>query len=155
MAPLPKFETSIPQVKHCLLSFPRPNVLLVKLNRAKDLNCINRKGHIELDSIWNWMDAEPNLACGSITGSGRAFSAGADLKGNQPQIQPTSKPIRMLKTNADGVFTRMESDKRIWRETQHARFRLRRSLAPQWSQARHRRREWHLLWRRLRGDHQL
>lgn len=81
MAPLPKFEASLPQAKHCILSFPRPNVVLVKLNRARDLNCINMEGHAELDAIWEWMDNEPNLSCGIITGSGRAFSAGADLKG--------------------------------------------------------------------------
>ena len=81
MAPVPKFETQLPQAKHYILSFPRPNVALVKLNRPKDLNCINMEGHTELDAIWSWMDAEPNLTCGIITGSGRAFSAGADLKG--------------------------------------------------------------------------
>lgn len=82
MAPVPEFETTVPQARHCLISFPRPNVLLVKLNRARDLNCINLEGHTELDEIWSWMDTEPNLICGIITGSGRAFSAGADLKGH-------------------------------------------------------------------------
>ena len=81
MAPVPKFETNVPQTKHCIVSFPRPNVVLVKLNRARDLNCINMEGHAELDAIWNWMDAEGALTCGIITGEGRAFSAGADLKG--------------------------------------------------------------------------
>lgn len=81
MPPVPKFESAVPQTKHCIVSFPRPNVVLVKLNRARDLNCINMEGHAELDAIWNWMDAEGALTCGIITGSGRAFSAGADLKG--------------------------------------------------------------------------
>jgi enoyl-CoA hydratase/carnithine racemase len=77
----PKFELAVPTAKYCILSFPAPNVLLVQLNRAKDLNCVNMDGHTELDAIWSWLDAEPTLACGIITGSGRAFSAGADLKG--------------------------------------------------------------------------
>ncbi|KAK3701880.1 hypothetical protein LTR37_015191 [Vermiconidia calcicola] len=76
----PKFELPVPSAKYCILSFPSSNVLLVRLNRAKDLNCVNMDGHAELHAIWSWMDAEPNLACGIITGSGRAFSAGADLK---------------------------------------------------------------------------
>ena len=76
-----KFELPIPKAKHCLISSPAPNVLLVTLNRPKDLNCVNMEGHTELDAIWSWMDAEPNLSCGIITGTGRAFSAGADLKG--------------------------------------------------------------------------
>ena len=78
---LPKFELQVPPAKQCILSFPAPNILLVTLNRPNALNCVNMDGHAELDSIWSWMDSEPNLACGIITGKGRAFSAGADLKG--------------------------------------------------------------------------
>ena len=77
----PAFETAVPPAKYCVLSFPTPNILLVRLNRPTELNCINLEGHEELDAIWNWMDAEPKLCCGIITGAGRAFSAGADLKG--------------------------------------------------------------------------
>ena len=79
----PKFETPQPPSKYCVLSYPSPNVLLVRLNRPKDLNCINMDGHAELDAIWQWMDAEPHLSVGVITGTGRAFCAGADLKGER------------------------------------------------------------------------
>lgn len=75
------YQTPVPQAKYCIVSFPTPNILLVRLNRPKDLNCINSDGHAELDALWNWLDAEPKLCCGIITGTGRAFSAGADLKG--------------------------------------------------------------------------
>ena len=77
----PKFELPVPAAKYSVLSFPAPNIVLVRLNRPKELNCVNLQGHEELDAIWSWMDDEPNLACGIITGTGRAFSAGADLKG--------------------------------------------------------------------------
>lgn len=77
----PEFQTAVPEAKYCILTFPTPNVLLVRLNRPKDLNCINSDGHVELEAIWDWLDAEPKLCCGIITGTGRAFSAGADLKG--------------------------------------------------------------------------
>ncbi|KAK3114118.1 hypothetical protein LTR53_007903 [Teratosphaeriaceae sp. CCFEE 6253] len=84
MAPIdfiPSFNTPQPPSKHCVISYPAPHVLLVRLNRPKDLNCINIEGHAELHQIWQWMDAEPELNVGVITGTGRAFSAGADLKG--------------------------------------------------------------------------
>lgn len=77
----PAFEQPEPTAKYCVLSYPAPSVLLVRLNRPKDLNCINSEGHAELDSIWSWLDAEPSLTVGIVTGTGRAFSAGADLKG--------------------------------------------------------------------------
>lgn len=84
MAPFswkPKFDTAPPKAKFCILSYPAPSVLLVRLNRPKALNCINSEGHIELDQIWTWLDNEPTLSVGILTGTGRAFCAGADLKG--------------------------------------------------------------------------
>lgn len=78
----PSFELPEPTAKYCVLSYPAPGVLLVRLNRPKDLNCINQDGHAELDAIWSWLDNEPTLNVGIITGTGRAFCAGADLKGS-------------------------------------------------------------------------
>jgi enoyl-CoA hydratase/carnithine racemase len=79
----PSFELPEPSGQYVVLSYPAPGVLLVRLNRPKDLNCINQDGHAELDKIWAWLDAEPTLNVGIITGTGRAFCAGADLKGKQ------------------------------------------------------------------------
>ena len=76
-----QFETPIPKVKYAVLSFPAPGVLLARLNRPRDLNCISMDGLAELETVWEWLDQEPNLMVGIITGIGRAFSAGADLKG--------------------------------------------------------------------------
>jgi 1,4-dihydroxy-2-naphthoyl-CoA synthase len=84
MAPIswiPKFSIEPPKTKQCTLSYPSPNVVLLTLNRPKDLNCINEAGHFELDDVWEWLDQEPALSVGIITGEGRAFCAGADLKG--------------------------------------------------------------------------
>ncbi|KAF1353998.1 ClpP/crotonase-like domain-containing protein [Delphinella strobiligena] len=57
----PKFETSPPKPRYCVLSYPAPSVLLVRLDRPKALNCINSEGNFELDAIWNWLDQEPTL----------------------------------------------------------------------------------------------
>jgi enoyl-CoA hydratase/carnithine racemase len=77
-----KFATPPPRTEFARLAFPTPFVLLVTLSRPKSLNCINTAGHEELDRIWTWLDGEPSLRVGIITGEGRAFCAGADLKGN-------------------------------------------------------------------------
>jgi enoyl-CoA hydratase/carnithine racemase len=62
------------------LSFPAPRVLLVRMDRPKALNAMSTKAQWEMDSVWKWLDQEPNLSVAIITGTGRAFSAGADLK---------------------------------------------------------------------------
>ncbi|PGH30286.1 transcriptional adapter 2-alpha [[Emmonsia] crescens] len=77
---LSTFTKPPPPTQHCLLSFPTPEILLVTLNRPKSLNCVSSQGHAELHAVWEWMDAEPLLRVGIITGKGRAFCAGADLK---------------------------------------------------------------------------
>ncbi len=71
-----------PRVSCGLVTFPAVHVLLVMLNRPEDLNCIDTTGSHELDALWKWYDSEPALRCAVITGSGRAFCTGADLKGN-------------------------------------------------------------------------
>ncbi|KAI0165939.1 enoyl-hydratase [Xylariaceae sp. FL1272] len=76
----PNLSSPPPPVKDVLVSFPSPHVLLVQLNRPRQLNAIPRPSHFAFDKLWTWYDEEPYLRCAIITGSGRAFSAGADLK---------------------------------------------------------------------------
>lgn len=63
------------------LSFPAPRVLLVTISRPKALNAIHAAGSWELAAVHEWFDQEPSLWVGIVTGEGRTFSAGADLKG--------------------------------------------------------------------------
>ncbi|KAL2217940.1 enoyl-CoA hydratase [Thermoascus aurantiacus ATCC 26904] len=78
--PAPKFTTPPPALQYALISFPTPRVLLATLNRPASLNCINTAGHAELHALWEWFDAEPGLRVAVVTGKGRAFCAGQDLK---------------------------------------------------------------------------
>ncbi|KAI0404650.1 enoyl-hydratase [Xylaria palmicola] len=69
-----------PPVPDAVVTFPAQHVLLVTLNRPKQLNAIPRPQHFALEKLWAWYDAEPTLRCAVITGTGRAFCAGQDLK---------------------------------------------------------------------------
>ncbi|KAF5658868.1 enoyl hydratase [Fusarium heterosporum] len=69
-----------PDVPNVVLSYPHPHILLVTLNRPDSLNALQRQMSHELDRLWIWYDNEPTLRCAVITGTGRAFCAGADLK---------------------------------------------------------------------------
>lgn len=78
------------------LSFPAPRVLLIRMDRRKDLNAMNTAAQWEMHAVWQWFDAEPNLSVAVITGTGRAFSAGADLKEWNSSMQPGSDPEKRL-----------------------------------------------------------
>ncbi|KAM4058833.1 enoyl-CoA hydratase/isomerase domain-containing protein [Hirsutella rhossiliensis] len=78
----PALSQPPPPVSGAVVAFPRPHVLLVTLDRPRQLNALTHSMHAQLDRLWAWFDAEPSLRCAVVTGSagGRAFSAGADLK---------------------------------------------------------------------------
>ena len=77
---LHEFNSPPPRVDNVKLSFPCFHVLLVTLDRPAQLNALPRPLHAQLHALWSWYDAEPKLRCAVITGRGRAFCAGADLK---------------------------------------------------------------------------
>lgn len=69
-----------PRTTICEITYPSPHVLLVTLTRTKQLNTIPHQGHWELESVWQWMDSNPDLSIAVFTGSGRAFCTGADMR---------------------------------------------------------------------------
>ena len=69
-----------PPVTCCTISYPASSILLVTLNTPKQLNVLTTKSHLELDALWRWFDSTPSLIISIITGRGRAFSGGADLR---------------------------------------------------------------------------
>lgn len=69
-----------PSVPHTLVTFPTPQILLVTLNRPSQLNAVPSTSHPLFDALWRWYDGQPTLRCAVLTGTGRAFCAGADLK---------------------------------------------------------------------------
>lgn len=69
-----------PTSKHFILSFPKPHILLVTINRPAQRNSIPSDAHWDAHSIFSWFDNEPSLLVAIITGAGdKAFCAGQDL----------------------------------------------------------------------------
>lgn len=76
----PSFSTPPPPQTYAQISFPAPQILLVVFNRPRALNCMNIASQWELHALFEWYDNEPSLRVAVVTGTGRAFCAGADLK---------------------------------------------------------------------------
>ncbi|WP_201025799.1 enoyl-CoA hydratase [Methylobacterium sp. GXS13] len=63
-----------------ILTETRGRVLLITLNRPKALNAINAQLTAEVIRAATEADADPGIGCIVITGSAKAFAAGADIK---------------------------------------------------------------------------
>ena len=58
----------------------RGKVGLIRLNRPQALNALNRALMTDLTLALDAFEADPNIGCIVITGSDKAFAAGADIK---------------------------------------------------------------------------
>ena len=58
----------------------KDRIAKITLNRPDDLNAIDKDTHLQLQAAFKDCEADPEVRVIVITGSGRAFCAGADLK---------------------------------------------------------------------------
>jgi enoyl-CoA hydratase len=66
----------------------RGRVALVTLNRPQALNALNSTVFRELNAAFDGFDADPQVGCVVITGSEKAFAAGADIREMQAKTYP-------------------------------------------------------------------
>ncbi|KAK4495727.1 hypothetical protein PRZ48_012995 [Zasmidium cellare] len=66
--------------EHIKVSTPRPGVGLVELNRPKALNALFTPLILELNTAMKTFDRDPSIGAMVLTGSHKAFAAGADIK---------------------------------------------------------------------------
>ncbi|KAJ3928689.1 MAG: ClpP/crotonase-like domain-containing protein [Lentinula lateritia] len=68
------------QYEHILTSRPNPSVALITLNRPKALNALSTPLFLELNKALFEADADQAIGAIVLTGSEKAFAAGADIK---------------------------------------------------------------------------
>lgn len=62
----------------------RDRIAICTLNRPDALNAVTREGHHELESLFGELQRDNDVRAVVITGAGRAFCAGGDVKGMDP-----------------------------------------------------------------------
>jgi enoyl-CoA hydratase len=60
-------------------------VTVIRLNRPQALNALNTQVLVDLVDAFGRFDADPGQRCAVLTGSEKAFAAGADIKEMQPK----------------------------------------------------------------------
>lgn len=109
----PSFHTPPPSQTYAQISFPTPQILLVIFNRPKSLNCMNIASQWELQGLFDWYDAEPSLRVAVVTGIGRAFCAGADLKEWDVMNSNCNREKRALPPAGFGALSRRAGKKPV------------------------------------------
>lgn len=85
------------------------NVLIVTINRPKQMNALHPPANAELEQVFNEFAANPSQWVAIITGEGdRAFSAGNDLV-----YQASGKPMSTPKTGFAGLTSRFDLSKPV------------------------------------------
>lgn len=69
----------------------RDHVAYVTMNRPDVLNAANRQMHDERADAWLTASADPEVRVVVVTGSGRAFSSGADMRGRGAPLPLTER----------------------------------------------------------------
>ena len=90
---------------------PGEHYAILRLNRPQRLNALGRGLLREFSDALDDFEQDPAMRCGIVTGTGRAFSAGADLKemaernAATQESRPPSRPARSTPTSASAAST--------------------------------------------------
>ena len=74
------------------LDRPRPGVVVVRLNRPERLNAINEVMQTELSQALGDLAADPSVHAVVLTGAGRGFCAGIDMRDFGPNVPEATAP---------------------------------------------------------------
>ncbi|EXJ53546.1 enoyl-CoA hydratase [Cladophialophora psammophila CBS 110553] len=81
---LVRFQSTSSSYENILVSTPRPGVGLITLNRPKALNALSSALFVELNDALKKYEEDKDIGAIVLTGSDKAFAAGADIKEMAP-----------------------------------------------------------------------
>lgn len=102
-----------PDYQHILFEKREPGILWITLNRPEVLNAANARLHTELVELWQTIDQDPEVTIAVVTGAGRAFSAGGDLKLVEDAYRNYDEILRILDEARDLVYNMLRCSKPI------------------------------------------
>lgn len=94
----------------------RPNgVVVVIIDRPERFNAANERLHDEFAAVWRTIDRDPTARVAVITGRGKAFSAGGDLKEHENPLEGlrSERVLRSGQVALDIVYSMLDCSKPI------------------------------------------
>ncbi len=88
-------------------------ILWLTLNRPEVLNAADARLHTEFVHVWQTIDRDPTVRVAVVTGAGRAFSAGGDLKMVEEAYRNYDEIIRILDEARELVYNILRCSKPI------------------------------------------
>lgn len=99
--------------QHILFEKHASGILWMTLNRPEVLNAANAQLHTELVEVWHTIDQDPEVTVAVVTGAGRAFSAGGDLKLVEDAYRNYDEILRILDEARDLVYNILRCSKPV------------------------------------------
>lgn len=90
--------------QHILFERRENGILWITLNRPEVLNAADARMHTELVELWETIDRDGDVRVAVVTGAGRAFSAGGDLKMVEEAHRDYDEIVRILEEARDLVY---------------------------------------------------
>lgn len=101
------------EFQHILFEQREPGILWMTLNRPEVLNAANARLHTELVEVWKTIHSDPEVRVAVVTGAGRAFSAGGDLKLVEDAYRDYEEIVRILDEARDLVYNMLDCQKPV------------------------------------------
>ncbi len=86
----------------------KDNIAIITLNRPEVLNALNDQSFPEISKAFGEADDDPEVRALVVTGAGRAFSAGLDLKQWRQRAPRTAKEVQrgIIKSHEKALYVR-------------------------------------------------
>ena len=85
----------------------RDGIAVCTLNRPKAMNAVNRATHAELESLFTQLSEDMDVRAVVLTGAGRAFCAGGDVK--EMDAAPDDRPAGIFDSGANRLVQKLLS----------------------------------------------
>src|SRR5258708_23784168 len=108
-----EMQPNYDRYKSLKVDWPHPRVIRITLTSQMKLGVMDPDMHRELSEVWRYVDADETVSAIIITGQGKTFSAGGDLKHELKVAVDYDLRMQAMKETRDLVYNMLHCSKPI------------------------------------------